>query len=255
MHANRFKGKLLSDEALIGMFLNMPNTIMMEIMHKAGLDFAIIDAEHGPFSPETIDQCVRTGDYCGLEPIIRVHDNAPVYIQRAMDLLPAAILVPQVASKVDAESAVQAAYFPPKGTRGLSPNIRFAGYGADNTPDLTQVANENACVICQTEGVEGIVNLEKILSVEGVDAVFIGQYDLSVSMGLPGKLDHPEVEKKMKEILLKAKNYGKTAGSFCQTIEMALKWRQAGINFLTVGVDTAVIYGTFHDLVRSLRES
>jgi 4-hydroxy-2-oxoheptanedioate aldolase len=235
------------------MFLNIPNPIMMEIMHKAGLDFAIIDAEHAPFNPETIDQCVRTGDYCGLEPIIRIHDNAPVYIQRAMDLLPAAILVPQVASKVDAEAAVHAAYFPPKGSRGFSPNIRFAGYSADNTPDLTKVANENACVICQTEGVEGIENLVEILSVEGVDAVFIGPYDLSVSMGLPGKIDHPDVEKSMKRIASEAKSYGKTVGSFCQTIEMARKWRKAGINFLTVGVDTAVIYESFHEIVRTLR--
>lgn len=255
MHENRFKKKLLADEELIGMFLNLPNPIMMEIMLKAGFDFTIIDAEHAPFNPETIDQCTRTGDYCGLEPIIRVHDNAPIYIQRAMDLLPAAILVPQVSSREDAEHAVQAAYFPPKGSRGLSPNIRFAGYGADNTPDLTHLANENACIICQVEGVEGLQNLDKILSVEDVDAIFIGPYDLSTSMGLPGKLDHPKFEEKMKEIVSRARASGKTVGTYCQNLEMAKKWRGAGIRYLTVGVDTAIIYAAFHDLVRSLKES
>lgn len=253
MEENRFKKRLLADEELIGMFLNIPNPIMMEIMYKSGLDFAIIDAEHAPFNPETIDQCVRTGDYCGLGPIIRVHDNVPVYIQRAMDLSPAAILVPQVSSKGDAEAAVRAAYFQPKGTRGLSPNIRFAGYGADNKPDLTQCANENACVICQTEGVEGIENLENILSVEGLDAVYIGPYDLSVSLGLPGELDHPQVEQEMKQIVSKARDYGKTVGSYCQTLEMAKKWRRAGIRFITVGVDTAMVYAAFRDMLTSLR--
>jgi 4-hydroxy-2-oxoheptanedioate aldolase len=255
MHENRFKKRLLADEELIGMFLNVPNPIIIEIMLRAGFDFTIIDAEHAPFNPETIDQCTRTGDCCGLAPIIRVHDNTPVYIQRAMDLLPAAILVPQVCSGEDAERAVEAAYFPPKGVRGLSPNIRFAGYGADNTPDLTHRANENACIVCQVEGVEGIQRLDEILSVKNVDAIFIGPYDLSVSMGLPGEPGHPKVEEKMKEIVSKARTCAKTVGTYCQNLEMAKKWRQAGIRYITLGVDTAIIYQAFHDIVRSLREA
>jgi len=255
MHENKFKAKLLADEELTGTFLNIPHAVMMEILHKSGLDFAIIDAEHAPFNPETIDQCVRVGDYCGLQPIIRVHDNVPVYIQRAVDLLPAAVLIPQVGSAEDAEAAVRAAYFQPRGARGLSPNTRFAGYSADNTAELTSMANENICVICQAEGVEGIENLDAILSADGVDAVYIGPYDLSVSMGLPGKLDHPDVEQKMKEIVSKARKYGKTVGTYCQTLEMAKKWRQAGIKFLTVGVDTMIVYEAFRDLMTGLRTS
>jgi 4-hydroxy-2-oxoheptanedioate aldolase len=253
MRENRFKKKLLAGEELIGMFLNVPSPIIMEIMHLAGLDFTIIDAEHAPFNPETIDQCVRVGDFCGLEAIIRVHDNFPVYIQRAMDLLPAAIMVPQVSFREDAQRVIQAAYFPPKGSRGFSPNIRFAGYSSDNTPDLTRLANENACVICQVEGAEGIENLGEILSIDGIDAIFIGPHDLSASIGHPGELDHPEVEEKMKEIITKTGEHGKTVGSFCQNLEMAKKWRRIGIRFLTVGVDAANIYRAFHDIVESLR--
>jgi len=98
-------------------------------------------------------------------------------------------------------------------------------------------------------------NLDEILSVEDVDAIFIGPYDLSVSMGLPGELDHPKVEEKMKEIVFKARACGKTVDTYCQNLEMAKKWRRAGIRYLTVGVDTAIIYEAFHDLARSLRES
>ena len=255
MHDNAFKAKLLADEELTGTFLNIPHAMMMEILQKSGLDFAIIDAEHAPFNPETIDQCVRVGDYCGLQPIIRVQDNIPVYIQRAVDLMPAAVLVPQVGTAEDAEAAVRAAYFQPKGARGLSPNTRFAGYSADNSADLTALANENMCVICQAEGVEGIENLDAILSVDGVDAIYIGPYDLSVSMGLPGKLDHPDVEQKMREIIAKARDYGKTVGTYCQTLEMAKKWQKAGLKFLTLGVDTVVVYEVYRDLMTGLRTS
>lgn len=254
MLENKFKKRLLSNENLIGVFLNIPNPILIEIMQRSGMDFTIIDAEHAPFNPETIDQCVRTGEFCGLEPMIRVHENAHVYIQRAMDLSPAAILVPQVATKQDAEMAVKAAYFKPKGERGLSPNIRFAGYSADNTPDLTRRANDNACVVGQLEGVEGLRNLEEILTVEDLDAIYIGPYDLSVSMGIPGELNHPRIQEEMKNIVSRARDHGKIVGSFCQTLEMAQKWHSAGIRFLTIGVDTAIIYQSFADIAASFKE-
>ncbi len=254
MQVNKFKKKLLEDEELLGTFINIPSTIMMEIIGKAGLDFAILDGEHAPFNPESFDSCIRTGDLCGLQPIVRVGDNFPVYIQRAVDLKPAAILVPQVFSKEDAEAAVGAAYFPPAGTRGLSPNTRFAGYSADNTADLTDRANENMCVICQAELVDGIKNLDDILAVKGVDAIYIGPYDLSASMGLPGEVGHPDVEEMMRKIVSKAKDHGKTVGTYCQTLEMAQKWRRAGVKFLTLGVDTAVVYEAFRNFVGGVRE-
>jgi 4-hydroxy-2-oxoheptanedioate aldolase len=253
MHENVFKKRLLENDELYGMFLNIPNSILIEIMHLAGLDFVIIDAQHAPFNPESIDECIRVAHYCGIAPLVRVHRNSGVYIQRAMDLLPAGIIIPEVESAEQAKQAIRKAYFHPKGIRGLSPNTRFAGYSAYNTPQLTKETNENACLICQLEGVEAIIKMDEILEIEGIDGIYIGPYDLSMSMGHPGDVENPEVEEQMMKIVTKAKTKGKTVGTFCQNLRMAKKWQEMGINFLTIGVDAAIIFSTLRDFVKSMK--
>jgi 4-hydroxy-2-oxoheptanedioate aldolase len=253
MHENTFKKKLLAGEHVIGTFLNIPSPIIVEIMQRAGFDFFVVDGEHGVFNPESMDVCVRTGDFSGLNPVIRVSHNSPIIIQKAMDLLPAAILIPQVTNFDEAERAVKSALFAPRGFRGNSPNTRYGCYSADSGPDLTRIADENACIICQIEGVEGVRNLDAILGVKEIDGIFIGPYDLSTSMGIPGQVGDPRVITKMEDIVTRSRARHKFVGTYCQDPEQAARWRKAGLQFLAVGVDTSVLYSAFSEMVKELR--
>jgi 4-hydroxy-2-oxoheptanedioate aldolase len=254
MHENTFKQRLAAGEELIGVFLSIPSPVIVEIMKRAGFDFFVLDGEHGVFNPESADICVRTGDLCGFHPVIRVAENTPITIQKAMDLLPAAILVPQVTTAGEAERAVRSALFPPRGIRGNSPNTRYGGYSADMGPDLTRTADENACIICQIEGVEGVRNLDGILAVERVDAIFIGPYDLSTSMGIPGRVDDPAVVGKMEEIASKSREHGKIVGTYCQDLAQAKRWGKAGVQFLAVGEDTSILFEGCRGIVEGLHK-
>jgi len=253
MHENRLKKKLLAGNNVIGTFLNIPSPIIVEIMQRAGFDFFVVDGEHGVFNPESMDICVRTGDRENFFPVIRVSDNSPITIQKAMDMLPAAIIIPQVTTLEEARRAVHSALFPPRGFRGNSPNTRYGCYSADSGPELTRIADENACVICQIEGVEGVRNLDSILAVKEIDGIFIGPYDLSTSMGIPGQVEDPSVIAKMEDIVSRSRAQGKFVGTYCQDQERAARWRQAGLQFLAVGVDTAVLYTAFSEMVKELR--
>lgn len=253
MHENAFKRKLCSGQSVTGAFLNIPSPIIVEIMYRAGFDFFVVDGEHGVFNPESMDDCVRTGDLCGFAPVIRVSDNSPIVIQKAMDLLPAALIIPQVTTRAEADRAVRSALFPPKGIRGNSPNTRYGGYSADSGPELTRKADENACVICQIEGVDGVRNLDDILTVEGLDGIFIGPYDLSTSMGIPGQVDDPAVVAHMENIIARSRECGKIIGTYCQNPEKAERWRKAGLQLLAVGVDTSILYTACREIVNALR--
>jgi 4-hydroxy-2-oxoheptanedioate aldolase len=253
MHENTFKRTLCSGRSVIGTFLNIPSPIIVEIMHRAGFDFFVVDGEHGVFNPESMDTCVRTGDLCGFAPVIRVSDDTPVTIQKAMDLLPSALIIPQVTTRGEAEQAVRSALFPPRGIRGNSPNTRYGCYSADAGPELTREADRNACVICQIEGVDGVRNLDEILTVEGLDGIFIGPYDLSTSMGIPGQVDDPRVLAHMEDIIARSRARGKIVGTYCQDPERAERWRKAGLQLLAVGVDTSILYSACREIVRELR--
>jgi 4-hydroxy-2-oxoheptanedioate aldolase len=253
MHANTFKKKLAEGGEVVGVFLIIPSPIIVEIVERAGFDFFVIDGEHGVFNPESMDVCVRTGDLHGFHPIVRVSDNTPITIQKAMDLLPAAILVPQVSSREDADRAVRSALFPPEGIRGNSPNTRYGAYSADMSSDLTRIANENAFIFCQIEGVEGYRSLDEILTIERLDGIFIGPYDLSTSLGIPGQVDDPAVVDKMEEITAKSRACGKITGTYCQDIARAKRWRRAGIQLLAVGIDTAILYEGCRGIREGLR--
>lgn len=253
MHSNTLKRRLLSGQSVIGTFLNIPSPIIVEIMQRAGFDFFVVDGEHGVFNPESMDICVRTGDLSGFAPVIRVSNNSPITIQKAMDLLPSALIIPQVTTRAEAERAVKSALFPPRGIRGNSPNTRYGCYSADSGPELTRDANENACVICQIEGVDGVSNLDDILTVDGLDGIFIGPYDLSTSMGIPGQVDDPAVVAHMEDIIARTRACGKIVGTYCQNPEKAARWRKAGLQFLGVGVDTAILYTACQKIVDELR--
>lgn len=190
---NPLKGKLRSNACTIGSWLQLNSPTATEIMAQSGFEWLTVDMEHSVTSLETMQHLIQVIEGCGVVPLVRVGGNDPGLIKRVMDAGAYGVIVPMVNSADDAAKAVRAVKYPPAGARGVG-IARAQGYGRSFDRYVSWI-NEESVVIVQIEHIDGVKNLEEIISVKGVDGCFIGPYDLSGSLGVPGDLAHPDVEK------------------------------------------------------------
>jgi 4-hydroxy-2-oxoheptanedioate aldolase len=194
----RFREKLAAGPVL-GPFSKTRDPAFIEIMGYAGFDFVILDLEHGPNSVETAENLVRAAQIADILPVVRVKEGYLPLIGEVLDIGSGAVQVPQITTAQDARLIVETAKFHPGGMRGVCRYVRAARYSSKDQQQYFQDANE-CLVILQLEGKEALANLDSIMLVEGVDILFVGPYDLSQSLGVPGQVQHPTVEKQIREI-------------------------------------------------------
>lgn len=230
---NSLKEKLKKGEAVVGTFIEIGHPDVTEWLSRLGFDWLLLDAEHAPANFETLQRMMQAMNGTNCIPIVRPQWNDPVVIKRILDLGAYGVLVPWVNSKEEAENAVRACRYPPEGIRGFGP--RRAGMF---DPDYYQTANEELLIAVQIETDKALKNLDEILSVPGIDACYIGPWDLSVSLGLgvPPNWNEPTYLAAFDQVLETAKRHGKPAGMFAtiKNIEWALK---KGFKFNTVDDD------------------
>ena len=246
MAGRTLKQRLEGGESVVGTFVGIPSPIVAEAAVLAGLDFAVIDQEHGPVSAETaLSMCAST-QQAGGAPIVRVRGNDQPEIQRALDVGAAGVQVPQVETRADAEAAADAARFAPTGTRGLNPYVRAGEYGG--TPDYTDEQNDETLLIVHVEGEAGLDNVDDILAVDGIDMIFLGPYDLSQALGVPGDVTADVVVDTMEDVRQRAADAGKIVGAYADTPAIASEWVDVGVQYVTVSVDCAILEGAFADV-------
>jgi len=202
---NKMQKKLNEGKHVVGPFVKIASPELVEIMGRAGLDYLIIDCEHGPVNALKAQDMVRAAKLVGLSAVIRIPTNDAYMISRALDIGADAVQIPQISTKEDAERAAKAAKFAPLGERGVCRFVRASDYSNIEKNEYFKKANEETMVIIHIEGERGVNNIDEILSVDGIDVIFLGPYDLSQSLGLPGQINHPIVVDTMKEIVAKAK--------------------------------------------------
>lgn len=228
---NTLKKRLKNGESVIGTFVGLGHPDVTETLSKAGFDWLLLDAEHGPLSFETMQLLMQAMNGTDCVPIVRPQWNDPVQIKRVLDIGAYGVLVPLITSREDAERAVRACKYPPEGIRGYGPR-RVGRFD----PDYFKTANDEILIAVQVETAEALKNLDDILSVPGIDAVFIGPYDLSCNLGfgVPPQWDNPEYLAAFDRTLESARKHGKAAGLYSSmgTIEWAL---EKGFRFNTIG--------------------
>ena len=248
-----FKSKLSSGTTLLGTFQQIPAADVTEIIGRAGIDFVIIDTEHGMFGVDAAIHLVRGCDAAGIASVIRVPNLSPERITQALDFGASAVMVPMIQNRESAEIAVAGANYHPEGSRGICPFVRGASYYALDNPDYYKQANAQTAVILQIEGTEGIANLDEILAVPNVDAIFIGPFDLSQSLGIPGQVTDVRVINALKDIIKRAEQKGIAVGNFAVTLQQADNYIQHGIRFLAYSTDTAMLTTAYLDLRKSIK--
>ncbi len=242
-----FKKKLKEGAAVFGPFMKTSDPSFVEIAGYTGFDFVVLDMEHGPVYYETIHNLVRGAEVSGTLPIIRTPDSSEIFISKALDSGALGVQIPHVTNAAEAKSCISAAKFHPDGMRGACGYVRAAEYTSIPVDQYFRKANE-ALVILQLEGKEAIDNLDEILDVKGFDILFIGPYDLSQSLGIPGQVDDPMVTELMESIVARAGEKGVVTGTFTNTPDRARKWKSTGVQYLSYSVDV----GLFSDLCREL---
>ncbi|QDR81563.1 HpcH/HpaI aldolase family protein [Sporomusa termitida] len=248
------KERLKQGEQVFGPFVNLCHPAVLEVAGLAGFDFAIIDTEHGELSSDRAVDMVRAAKLAGVCPVVRVYGNQPELIAKALDIGAEGVQVPQIGSKKEAAAAVRAAKFSPAGTRGCNRYVRAAGYSAKDKFAYFGGANEETAVILQVEGQEGIDNLTDILTVKGIDVLFIGPYDLSASLGIPGQVDHPDLVAAMQKNMKLASAAGIAIGFFVDDVETAIQWKRWGIQYLSFAADVGLLYRAFSKAARAFKE-
>jgi 4-hydroxy-2-oxoheptanedioate aldolase len=174
-------------------------------------------------------------------PIVRVKEHNLPVIGEVLDIGAGGIQVPQVSDAETAHEAVRAAKFAPAGMRGVCRFVRAANYSATDWFDYFRAADETVMIV-QLEGKQALGNLEQIIAVPGLDIVFVGPYDLSQSLGVPGEIDHPLVTESIKDLVSKCLHHRITVGTFVDTVADAQKWRSLGVKYLSYSVDVGLFY-------------
>lgn len=191
-----------------GSWMAIGHPAVAEILAKAGFEWLVVDLEHSAMSLSQAEDLIRTVSLSGVAPLVRVSANDPVQIKRVMDAGSHGIIVPMVNSRADAEKAVQAVHYPPRGTRGVGLG-RAQAYGTGFDEYRRWLADESV-VIVQIEHIDAVRNIDAILAVEGVDGFIVGPYDLSASLGVPGQFEHPKVAEALAQV--KARCPGRLGG-------------------------------------------
>ena len=207
---NLLKEKLQRGDEVIGTFVTLPHPDVTEVLSRIGFDWLLIDGEHAVTGLETMTVMLQAMNGSNCTPIVRPQWNDIVVIKRILDLGAHGVLVPWVNTREQAEYAVRACKYPPKGLRGYGP--RRAGLF---DPDYMYTANDEVMVIVQIETREAVNNVDEILAVDGVDACYVGPFDLSLSYGfVQPKWDDPEYLAAFDRVLEAADKAGKPAGMF-----------------------------------------
>jgi len=233
MNSN-FRDGLRNGDVLIGTLITMPLPEIAEIMVEVGFDWLFVDTEHAPFNAKDALKILQTaGNRCPC--VVRIPANHEVWIKKALDIGADGIIAPQVNSAEEAERIVRLCKYPPEGVRSVGIG-RAHKYGL-GFKDYVEKANDKVAVILQAENTNALKNISEIVRVPGIDAIFIGPYDLSASMGKMGNVTDADVRKAIASIAEYGKNAGLSMGIFVDEAETAEAFIQQGFTLIAVSTD------------------
>lgn len=234
------RDRVLNGELLTGTFLNIGSSLTVEIAGDSGFDWILIDLEHGPGDHDSLVHHLQAASATPAAPIVRIASNEPTRFKKALDLGASGIMVPWVRNAEAAAAAVAAMRYPPRGIRGVAKSPRAIGFGR-NFDDYFARNHELLLTVIQIERAEAIDDIDRIAAIDGVDVLFIGPMDLSVSLGNPGQFDHPLQQEAYAKVVESARKAGKAAGILLASIDQIESTLETGFTFVALGSDGALV--------------
>ena len=238
MRANKAKRTLKQGGVSIGtMFFEFNTTGIARIAANAGADFALFDTEHTGWDADTIRMLMATARAADIVPLVRVPATQYHLIARPLDLGAMGIMIPMVESQEQAQVLVRSAKYPPEGGRGAAFGVAHDDYTGGDVPEKMKRANDEVLLIGLVETVAGIENVDKIAAVDGLDVLWIGHFDLTNSMGIPGQFTHPRFLEAVDSVLEACARHGKAAGFMAADVETGTKLIGQGFRCISYSGD------------------
>jgi 2-dehydro-3-deoxyglucarate aldolase/4-hydroxy-2-oxoheptanedioate aldolase len=242
MHNNPVKHALKEGKLQAGCsFGQLRSPEVARILAAAGFDWSYIDAEHGPFGQETLQDICRAAVTAGLMPIVRVSDLQYSLVARALDNGAQGIIFPRVEDPELLARAVSWTKFPPVGQRGFGLTPSHVNYSKATIPQIIEHQNANIMVVLQIETKLAFEKRDELISVPGIDAIMIGPADLSISLGVPGEFDHPKMIETIEAVKETCLKHGVAPGIHLRNITLAKFWKERGMKFLSCGAETGFL--------------
>lgn len=242
---------MTSNNKTIGTFFELGGVGLMESLTRSGLDYVIIDTEHGCFSEESTAKYILAAEKGDLLPYVRIGDIRRPYVLRMLDIGARGLIVPNIHTPAQVRELVSYAKFPPIGNRGYCPT-RTSVWGADDWAQdallYMEECNKRCKIIPQCETKEALEHIEEITSIPGVDGIFVGPCDLSIELGIPLEFNNPVLVSAVERILKACKDNGKEAYIFAGTISDAFKWCEKGFDSIAYSLDATVLINTFREI-------
>ncbi len=254
MRKNTVKAALKQGKLQIGCgFNNLRSLEVPRVLAAAGFDWTFLDAEHGGFGQETLQDLCHECAAAGVSPIVRVADMQYSLVARALDCGAQGVIFPRVESPELLERAVSWTKFPPAGIRGFGLAPTHVDYERATIPQILDHMNENVMVVLQIETKLAVDRREELLSVPGIDAVLIGPVDLSISLGVPGNFEHPSMIEAMEKVRESCVKHGVAPGTQARTVSLAKFWINRGMTFVGSGSETGFLFERASEVASALK--
>ena len=243
----------------LGTWVQTRNPEACELAAAVGYDFVVIDMEHGSFGWDSTVEMIRAVQCGGATPVIRLPGDSSVDIGKALDAGALGVIIPRISTPEQASKVVQAARDEPTGKRGACPVVRATSHGLLEWKGYREWADENVMVWAVIETVEAVQNIEDILD-QGLDAILLGPFDLSMAMGLGGDHEHPDVKKALNRIADMALKKGVDCAVVLfavepDEIEVSAKfWKEKGCRLMTTTSDRAILSHTHQKMFNLLQD-
>lgn len=254
MFKNKTKLLLKQGKPAFGTWVTIDSPDVAEALSRVGFDWLVFDMEHAPLEIETCQHMMQAMNGTETTPIVRVAWNDMVLMKRVLDIGAYGVVVPWVNSRGEAEYAVKACRYPPAGVRGVGPR-RVVKYGLESIDEYFKAADEEVLIIVQIETEKALQNLDEILSTPGVDACYVGPYDLSASLGVFRQFNHPKFTSAIEKILDTSKKTGVAPGYHAGSLEEALLRLEQGFKFIAITSDMGHLINSCRKTVSKLKSS
>ena len=224
-----------------------------QILEAAGCDFALLDCEHSGFGFETVKSVLRYMQAADLPTIVRVPSKEYHHIARAADMGAEGVMLPMVGSAKEARAILDCLKYHPEGRRGVALAIAHDRYLPGPTLDKLAAANRTTTLFAQIETREGVDNAEAIAAVDGVDCLWVGHFDLSASLGIPGQFDHKDFTDAVKTVIKACRKHGKSAGRLVPTVDEGVAFQEQGFDFICYSGDVWALQGAVQQALSEIR--
>ena len=252
---NPVKRRLMQGESVLGtMVFEFFTPGTPQILRAAGADFAIFDMEHSGVGMDAIKMMMAASRGIGLVPMVRVPATEYHFIARVLDIGAMGLMVPMVESVEQARAIVAATRYPPQGRRGAAFGVAHDHYEAGAVTDKIAAVNERTFVMAQIETAKGAEAVDAIAAVDGIDCVWLGHFDLTNFMGIPGEFEHPRYLEAVDAIVAAARAHGKVAGMMAADVTWARRYRERGYTVIAYGLDHLLLQGALREGLRALRD-